>query len=469
MEEVVDDNFSGDITMRGLESGKEAPARTTTWGRRWSIPLLLAVWAAFVGWQWIGHRHERALMEESLQQQSRTVMTALIGGAQSHRRYGQFFFDQLQGMLDALASSGDVLAARVTSTEGAQSLSAGDRQLIETFGQDDVGAPPAFRYDETFQLEDGSYGPPQGQGRGFGRGGRFRSREESDASLDVSGQEFHATLWIDRSRTDALIQHSAAAHVWVSAAGAAVVVMIAWAWRANVEKVAAEGRTQLWENEARHLRNLSQAAAGLAHETKNPLGLIRGWTQRLAHAKIDEDERRTQAQSVMEECDRVTARINQFLAFARPHNPQPTEVDVERLTAELANLLQLDLEAKEAKLEANCDPLCRTIRADRELLRQALFNLLQNAIAFSPTGGTVEASCVGLPHNAWRIEIADSGPGVGTDDVDRLFTPYFTTRHDGTGLGLAIVEQIAHAHGWRNGYAAREQGGATFWLEGRNA
>ena len=90
-----------------------------------------------------------------------------------------------------------------------------------------------------------------------------------------------------------------------------------------------------------------------------------------------------------------------------------------------------------------------TIRADREMLRQALFNLLQNAVQSSPDGATVEiALCRGQGGQS-RIEVADAGPGVAVDAVDSLFTPYFTTRANGTGLGLAIVRRIAAAHGWR--------------------
>jgi signal transduction histidine kinase len=230
--------------------------------------------------------------------------------------------------------------------------------------------------------------------------------------------------------------------------------------------VRARGRATVLETETRYLRELSQAAAGLAHETRNPLGLIRGWTQRLAQSDVDDPERREHTRAVIEECDRVTARINQFLAFARPHEPTPEPVELDRLIDELAMILQPDLETKNVALERDVPASSATVRADRELLRQALFNLVQNAIHFSPEGAEVGIRLDCGQNGGCRIVVADRGPGVAPDAVDSLFSPYFTTRADGTGLGLAIVKRIASLHGWRVTYSPRPEGGSIFSLDG---
>jgi two-component system sensor histidine kinase HydH len=136
---------------------------------------------------------------------------------------------------------------------------------------------------------------------------------------------------------------------------------------------------------------------------------------------------------------------------------------------ELAVLLQPDLEAKDLKLEYSVAKPVTTVQADREMLRQALFNLAQNAIQCSPEGQIVEISVARGQETAYRIDVADHGPGVVPDLVDSLFTPYFTTRPDGTGLGLAIVCRIANAHGWEAKYVPRPGGGAIFRLDGIHA
>ena len=268
--------------------------------------------------------------------------------------------------------------------------------------------------------------------------------------------------WIELARC--ATRHAFESHLLVTIAGALVLALVAIAWRTNVRIVAADGRNRLLESEAKHLRDLGQAAAGLAHETRNPLGLIRGWTQRLAEVDGDDLQRREHARAVMEECDRVTARINQFLAFARPRATEPQLVELEPLLNELGVLMQPDLDAKQVKLVQELGNKFAVIEADRELLRQSLFNLLQNAIQFSPPGGAVRITTRQTSGGACQISVIDQGPGVAPGQVGSLFTPYFTTRSGGTGLGLAIVQQIAHLHDWQVVYQPAEGGGAIFTL-----
>jgi two-component system sensor histidine kinase HydH len=248
-------------------------------------------------------------------------------------------------------------------------------------------------------------------------------------------------------------------------AGCLVLFSVALVWRATVRAAEAHGRARLFQTETRHLRDLSQAAAGLAHETRNPLSLIRGWTQRLADCCPDRPEQSEQAQAIMEECDRVTARINQFLTFARPSDPKVEDVAVAEVVDELEALMEPMLDAKSLSLNGHAIDPEHTIRADREMFRQALFNFAENAVQFSSDGGTIEISVQRAPGGRQRIEVSDRGQGVADEAVESLFTPYFTTRSDGTGLGLAIVRRIAIAHGWQAGYAPRDGGGSVFWLD----
>jgi len=131
----------------------------------------------------------------------------------------------------------------------------------------------------------------------------------------------------------------------------------------------------------------------------------------------------------------------------------------------LAALMEPMLDAKDLALDSHAIDPDHTIRADREMFRQALFNFAQNAVQFSSDGGTIEIAAHRAPAGQNRIEVTDRGQGVPDEAVESLFTPYFTTRPDGTGLGLAIVRRIAIAHGWRTGYAPRAGGGSVFWLD----
>ena len=462
--------------------------------------LLLVLWATFGLWQYHRFRYERALIEESTRQAAHSVMTALLGGIRSHRRLGRFFEQQLQGMLEELTVAPNIRVVAVFSEEGDRYLQAGEIELLESGLPSLVGHQwdaTGFRVMARFEVDStaespglgpgggsgaaplagpglgpgggGGAGPGAGRGSGLGAGRGLGWRQETpqeEIRTFATGGRFYAVLVLDRSRHDQLVRRAAWTSGSIILAGGLVLLSVSAAWRTSVRLVAARGRARVLEVETEHWRDLSQAAAGLAHETRNPLGLIRGWTQRLASRHTEQAEQERYVQAVIEECDRVTARINQFLAFARPCEPQTTDVDLAELVDELRAILQPDLEAKGLQCQFDCQiPLGWKIRADRELLRQVLFNLVQNAIEFAPEGDVVTIR--GLPEHAgrFRIEVADRGPGVEPSVQDSLFIPYFTTRSEGTGLGLAIVRRIASAHGWTTGYSPRSAGGAVFWLD----
>ncbi|NLF73337.1 MAG: hypothetical protein GX575_30235 [Candidatus Anammoximicrobium sp.] len=435
--------------------------------------VLVSAWAAFGVWQYRSCVRERQLIEETLHQQSHSVMAALVGGMQSHRRLGRFLELQLQGMLEELVKSADVIAVAVLGASDRPILGAGSVERLELRAPLSPGerwTAAGFQLVESFVLQPPEAGAELGGGRGGGGGrgygGRWRADAVEEDSVFAGGGQFRVALLLDRTQADQLNRRSAWSHAFVTAAGGLVLLCLALVWRAGVRMLDAQGRARLLEVEARHLRELSQAAAGLAHETRNPLGLIRGWTQRLLEDESHDPQREQHVRAVIEECDRVAARINQFLAFARPCDPVIGPVDPRQIVAELAMILQPDLDDKRLELRIDAAPDVTQLQADRELLRQALFNLIQNAVAFAPEGGTITISVVAEPGGQCRLDVADHGPGVAPQSVPLLFTPYFTTRPTGTGLGLAIIRRIASAHGWEAVYRPGADGGAVFSLQG---
>jgi signal transduction histidine kinase len=437
---------------------------------------LLVAWTTFAAWQYQRLGYERELIGESTRHSARSVMSALIGGIQSHRRLGRFFEQQLESMLVEVTGSGEVLAAAVLNEQGEPLMRAGQLDLLAGRGEvapGDSWSDDGFRLVERFHIDPvdqggQGWGPGGYGGSGLG-GGRGLGRRQEYGDIPEpfgAGGTFYAILVLDRARHDQLVRRSEWSFVFVSLAGALVLVSVAVAWRTSVRLVEAKGREKLLETETRHWRELSQAAAGLAHETRNPLGLIRGWTQRLAHNDADPATQQRHALAVIEECDRVTARINHFLAFARPCEPKPEPMDAGSMVEQLRIILQPDLEAKRLRLdfEPERDAVC--ILADRELLRQMLFNLLQNAIQFAPEGTVVTIGLKAERPGTFRLTVADRGPGVDAGIEEAIFAPYFTTRPGGTGLGLAIVRRIALANGWTVHYAPWPGGGAVFSLGG---
>ena len=435
------------------------------WKRGVTWILLLSVWAGLAVWQWSEYNRARRLAFDELGRQAVTVSGALVGGIRTHRGMGRFFEDNLQEAVDDVVDSELVVAAAIREAEDGKLLASGGEMELLDADEEARRQASVFPFHDKFELQPHTGGSRGGRGQG-GRGPFWLRDQEPETNNAVPATRvFHAVLLLDAKPTETRCRQEARLRALVVIAGCLVLFSVALVWRATVRTAEARGRARLFQTETRHLRDLSQAAAGLAHETRNPLSLIRGWTQRLADSCSDRPEYREQAQAIMEECDRVTARINQFLTFARPSDPKIENVAVGEVVDELVALMEPMLDAKSLSLDGHAIDPDHTIRADREMFRQALFNFAQNAVQFSSDGGTIEICVHRAPGGRNRIEVSDRGQGVADEAVESLFTPYFTTRPDGTGLGLAIVRRIAIAHGWQAGYAPREGGGSVFWLD----
>ncbi|TWU51403.1 sensor histidine kinase [Rubripirellula reticaptiva] len=416
------------------------------------VAILFVLWIVFAAWQRTEHLHQCELIHESLSSQAESLSSAVSSGVQSHRWFGPFVQQQLPSTLEILARSKNVVAIAVVVKDGSDKVFfAGDKEQINL-------ALPIGEHtrDDTLQVVSGftmqNSAPMHGEAADY-----------KDASESV---DFHVTVVLDRTGMMAQVFREARNRLLIVALGTLLLIAAGAFWHFTVRLAQAEGTTRVLQTETRHLRELGQAAAGLAHETRNPLGLIRGWTQRLVKAGLPSDDQQEQAEAVMEECDRVTARINQFLAFARQAEVNIESVVVEDVIQELHTLLQSDLDAGGLKLAMIRLDHPVTIRADRDQLRQLLFNLLQNAITLAPRDSSITITMCDERRGNLRLEIADQGPGVPEDIVESLFEPYVTRRPGGTGLGLSIVRRIAVAHGWEVGYHAGRPAGSVFWIDG---
>jgi signal transduction histidine kinase len=209
-----------------------------------------------------------------------------------------------------------------------------------------------------------------------------------------------------------------------------------------------------------HLKEMNLAAAGLAHETRNPLNIIRGMAQMLSKESSAPPEIRDKARAIVDETDKVTVQLNEFINYSRPREIRRTKLALNSAVGEVMRALSHDLDEKKIKLETKGDLIA--IEADEQLLRQVLFNLLLNAI--QAVGGEGEIHVITGKQNAAEafLEIRDNGPGVPPERRQEIFKPYFTTHQKGTGLGLAVVQQIVLAHGWEIECMPNEPRGAVF-------
>ena len=209
-----------------------------------------------------------------------------------------------------------------------------------------------------------------------------------------------------------------------------------------------------------HLKELNLAAAGLAHETRNPLNIIRGLAQMVSRLPDAPPEVREKTRTIVDETDKVTAQLTEFINYSRPREVRRTNISLPAAAAEIIRTLNQDIEEKHLRVETAGDALA--IVADEQLLRQVLFNLLLNAIQAVEPGGHIEIFTQREAAGLASITVRDNGPGVPPERRQEIFKPYFTTHQKGTGLGLAVVQQIIHAHGWEIQCLPNTPQGAAF-------
>ena len=232
------------------------------------------------------------------------------------------------------------------------------------------------------------------------------------------------------------------------------------AWR-NVSKTAELQIRLVRASELNlHLKEMNLAAAGLAHETRNPLNIIRGMAQMLSKQPGAPAELCEKSRVIVDETDKVTAQLTEFINYSRPREVRRSKIALQSAVNEVVRTLAHDIEEKKVTVDVIGEPL--SIEADEQLLRQLLFNLIINAIQAVDTGGRIQI-CARRDNAAEAsIEVRDDGSGVAPERREEVFKPYFTTNQKGTGLGLAVVQQIVLAHGWEIACLGNEPKGAVF-------
>jgi two-component system sensor histidine kinase PilS (NtrC family) len=196
---------------------------------------------------------------------------------------------------------------------------------------------------------------------------------------------------------------------------------------------------------AERLAALGKLSAGLAHEIRNPLASMCGSIALLGKQPGLGEKERKLLQIVSREGERLEALVRDFLAFARPPQPQLQQVEASQLVEETLAVFRQEAASRGVRVSVEAEPAVRAL-ADPGQLRQVLWNLLSNAADAVGPGGWVRARLRRSGGMA-AMEIEDSGPGIPADDLQRIFDPFFTTKESGTGLGLAIVHSIVEAHG----------------------
>jgi signal transduction histidine kinase len=229
-------------------------------------------------------------------------------------------------------------------------------------------------------------------------------------------------------------------------------------------------RFQREAGQRERLSSLGRLSTVVAHEIRNPLMIIKTALRRLRSQTVTPEELRAAVADIDEETARLNRLVSEVLDFAKPIKFDLSPTDVNALCEDAARAAGSDAPSIPIRLEL--DPSLKTVVTDGERLRLALVNILTNARhAVTARSGAVNGTDPIVLRTTRKgsgrvaIEVRDQGTGIASDDLSRVFDPYFTTRRTGTGLGLAISKNIVEGLGGTIAVASREGHGTDVRIE----
>ncbi len=223
------------------------------------------------------------------------------------------------------------------------------------------------------------------------------------------------------------------------------------------------------------LAALGEMAAAIAHEVKNPLAGIEVMAGILKRQLTDSEDAQNILRDIIKEAKMANAIVLEVLDFVRPIRLQVERISLADVVRDAVSMAESHVQRGDVAVDVQLPEALAPIQGDPYQLRQLFTNLLTNAFEAMVGTGYVRISAIQLageeeptagveshPVPMLQVEVADNGPGVPADVMDRIFSPFFTTKPQGSGLGLAIVRKIVDAHDGRIDVSARAEGGTRF-------
>lgn len=218
---------------------------------------------------------------------------------------------------------------------------------------------------------------------------------------------------------------------------------------------------ELHQNEK--LAGMGRVIAGIAHEIRNPLGIIRSSAELLLRRFDGDATSRKIVEAIYDEARRLSQIVNDFLDYARPRTPKREEVDINILLDQAQTFLSSELQKYGVELVRHI-PEGTHILGDKDLLYRAVYNILINAMQAIEKDGVIRIRTHAGEDGFLELYFHDSGPGFPPDSLQKLLDPFFTTKDHGTGLGLPIVKSIIVSHEGQISLYNAPEGGAVIKL-----
>jgi len=199
-------------------------------------------------------------------------------------------------------------------------------------------------------------------------------------------------------------------------------------------------------NQSERLAALGQMCAGVSHEIRNPLGIIRSTAELLASTGTSTESQKKLSSMIIEESGRLNNIVTEFLDFARPQLPNLQDVNLDEIIMRNLQFLKPQLEQENVTVRHNISDRSLQIKADPQLLYRAFLNVIANAMQSMENTRRLLTIDISDAKESYLVSIQDTGCGIKRENLDRIFDPFFSTKDKGSGLGLSIVRNIVESH-----------------------
>ncbi len=404
--------------------------------QNYRIPIVSCIFLSIGAllWCWQEHYSIQEYGLERLSRSSHALCSALEGSIRTQNVAGRFQREHLEAILESVVNTSK-LRFIILSQNGKKLLEAGESQIFsmpidfegENLQQD------IFLFSKRVRLQD--Y-PLQ--------------KEASSAFSPKPDLEFGhdhqlLTLGLDTSKHWELYEKFVRRAFFATLVMLFCTGMILLVWILTIRNRYLQENLYMQKTRANYLEELGLVAAGIAHETKNPLGIIRGLAQRISNSSLSPQKNVFMAEEIIDAVDQTVGRLDAFMAYAKFREAKLESINAAEILDKVSSVLAPSFEFQGVALKVEYEDFL--ILVDPEMLRQLLVNILLNSLHACEAGKEVS---VELKRNREfaTLYICDQGKGISPELLPKIFKPYVSDFPQGHGLGLSIVKSIVDLHSW---------------------
>ncbi len=408
------------------------------------ILLFLIVWVV------AEKQYSKKLAFEELRNRSISITGALKGSLQSEVRRGQMRIDKIKNTLENVIATTDIETIIIKNNDTVLFKVGQDLKEINRLhtSQNYILLENYFIYKETVNMQKCS---PK------------RNRENNkkyDIDLHKSQQTIIIALSLkdyDKNMSNAN-RYLSISFVLISS----ILFLSVYFWVLSIKNSLKTLELNKIKTRADRLEELGLTAAGIAHETKNPLGIIRGLAQQiLKHS--DNKKNIEMAELIIDKSDLAADRLCAFVDYAKMRSPEISKINAKQILEEISQLIKSDFNDMNVEFTVKADDIA--IYADKEMLNQILINLIINSRDAVKAGDKVS---IELLNKNKKIEliVKDTGSGINKELLKNIFKPYVTGKENGHGIGLSLVKRFVEEMDWSIDIISEENKGTVVKISG---